>query len=83
LSNPNDSVLINFAPQLGRILIVAGLALATIGLLLYFARPLRLGALPGDLTFSGRGWQIAVPLGTSLLLSIVLTIVLNVLLRRR
>ncbi len=73
----------NFGPQLGRLLIAVGVVLVIAGLVFVFGRPLRLGSLPGDLSFSGRNWQIAIPLGTSLLLSVVLTIVLNLFLRRR
>jgi Protein of unknown function (DUF2905) len=67
----------------GRLLIIAGLALALVGVIVSFARTLRLGSLPGDLHFSGRGWQIWLPLGTSLLLSLLLTLALNLFLRRR
>ncbi len=67
----------------GRVLIAAGVALIVIGLLVSFARALRLGALPGDVHWTGRGWQIWLPLGTSLLLSLLLTLVLNLFLRRR
>ena len=68
---------------LGRIVIVVGVGLVVVGVILSFARTLRLGSLPGDLHWSGRGWQIWIPLGTSLLLSLVLTIILNLFLRRR
>jgi hypothetical protein len=68
---------------LGRLIIVVGLALVVVGIIVSFARTLRLGSLPGDLHWSGRGWQIWVPLGTSLLLSLVLTIILSLFLRRR
>ncbi|HEV2037278.1 MAG TPA: DUF2905 family protein [Candidatus Eremiobacteraceae bacterium] len=67
----------------GRLLIIAGLALAFLGLLISFARTLRLGSLPGDIHLSGRGWQVWLPLGTSLLLSLLLTLALNLFLRRR
>ena len=67
----------------GRLLIAAGLAFIAIGLLVSLARSLRLGALPGDLHWSGRGWQVWLPLGTSLLLSLLLTLALNIFLRRR
>jgi Protein of unknown function (DUF2905) len=69
--------------SLGRLIIVIGLALVALGVIVSFARTLRLGSLPGDLHWSGRGWQIWVPLGTSLLLSLLLTIILNLFLRRR
>lgn len=60
----------------GRLLIVIGLALAAIGALLQFAPALRLGRLPGDLSFGGNGWRVYIPIGTSILLSILLTLVL-------
>lgn len=69
--------------HLGRFLIVTGLVLVVLGVLISFARTFRLGALPGDFSWSGRGWQIWVPLGTSLLLSLLLTLALNLFLRRR
>ena len=67
----------------GKLFIVLGVALVLIGLLLSFARSSRIGNLPGDLNWSGRGWQVSFPLATSILLSIVLTILLNLFLRRR
>jgi hypothetical protein len=71
------------APQVGRLLIGAGIVLLVAGGLLLYAKPLRLGSLPGDITLAGRNWQVGIWLGTSLVLSIVLTIVLNLLMRRR
>jgi hypothetical protein len=69
--------------NLGRVLIAAGVVLVAVGVLFLIAKPLRLGALPGDFTISGRGWRIAIPLATSLLLSAVLTIIVNLVARRR
>jgi hypothetical protein len=68
--------------QIGRLLIGAGIVLVVAGVLFIVARPLHLGALPGDVTVSGRGWQVTALIGTSLVLSVILTLVLNVLLRR-
>ena len=68
---------------LGRLIIVIGLALVVVGVIVSFTRTLRLGSLPGDLHWSGRGWQIWVPLGSSVLLSLLLTVILNLFLRRR
>lgn len=67
----------------GRLLVVSGIILVAIGLLVTYARVLRFGSLPGDMHLSGRGWQIWFPLGTSILLSLVLTLVLNLFFRRR
>lgn len=67
----------------GRLLIVIGVVFVVIGLLVSSWRALRLGSLPGDLHWSGRGWQVWLPLGTSILLSLVLTLVFNLFFRRR
>ena len=58
----------------GRALIIFGIVLAAIGLLFEFAPALRLGRLPGDISFGGSGWKVYVPIGTSILLSIILTL---------
>lgn len=60
----------------GRALILFGLVLAAIGLLFEFAPALRLGRLPGDISFGGQNWRVYIPIGTSILLSIILTLVL-------
>ncbi|MBV8170664.1 MAG: DUF2905 family protein [Candidatus Eremiobacteraeota bacterium] len=70
-------------PQLGRWLVVAGVILILLGAAFIFAKPLHLGSLPGDVTFGGKGWQVSLLLGTSLLLSILFTLALNLLFRRR
>jgi len=72
-----------YSEQLGRTLVVLGVVIAAVGLILTFARGLRFGTMPGDLTWSGKGWQVWLPLGSSLVLSAVLTLVLNLLLKRR
>ncbi|HEV3088717.1 MAG TPA: DUF2905 domain-containing protein [Candidatus Elarobacter sp.] len=61
----------------GRALLIFGLVLAVVGILIEFAPALRLGRLPGDISFGGPNWRVYIPLGTSLLLSIVLTLVFS------
>jgi hypothetical protein len=69
--------------QLGRLLIFGGGALLLCGLLfVVLARVLPGGRLPGDITFSRGPVTCFVPLATSLLLSIILTILLNLWARR-
>ncbi len=67
--------------DLGKLLIVFGGLIILIGgaLLLAGRLPFR-GRLPGDLTISGSGWTCFIPLATSILLSLILTILLNVVL---
>ena len=65
-----------------KFLIWAGITLVVIGLLMLWGRFLRLGSLPGDFTWSGRGWVVAFPLATCIVISIILTIVLNLVSKR-
>jgi Protein of unknown function (DUF2905) len=62
--------------DLGRILLGLGLLLVVVGAALLLAGRfgLPLGRLPGDIAFRGRNVSIFVPLGTSLLLSVVLSL---------
>ena len=64
--------------SLGKVLVVVGIALAIAGLLVQLAPALRLGRLPGDLSFGGSGWRVYVPLGTSIVLSILLTLAFSI-----
>ena len=69
--------------QIGRVLIVGGLVLAAAGALILLAgRVPFLGRLPGDLTFRRDPLTIYAHLVTSALLSILLTVVINLLWRR-
>jgi hypothetical protein len=68
--------------QLGRILIGLGLALVLAGAALLVLQRLGLGRLPGDFTWKGKYGTLHVPVATSLLLSLVLTLLLNLWLRR-
>ena len=63
---------------MGRILILAGIFLITGGLLVIVLSKLGLplGRLPGDLSWRGKNVSIFAPLGTSLLLSLLLSLAL-------
>jgi hypothetical protein len=71
--------------DLGRLLIGVGLVLLIAGgLLLLLGRAgIPLGRLPGDISYRGRNLSVYVPLGTSILLSIVLSLVFYLLSRFR
>jgi len=43
---------------------------------LQFAPALRLGRLPGDVSFGTGNWRVSVPIGTSIALSVALTLIL-------
>ena len=63
---------------IGRVLIIAGVALVILGLLVSFGGrlPLRLGRLPGDIYIRGRNTSFYFPLATCVLLSVVFSLVL-------
>jgi hypothetical protein len=64
----------------GKILIIIGGGILIIGLLVQAGLPL--GRLPGDIRISRGNFTIYSPLMTGLLISIALTVILNLLLRR-
>lgn len=59
-----------------RLLIAVGLALVAAGLLWPWLSRLGLGRLPGDLVIRREGFTLYVPLVTSVIVSLVLTLVL-------
>lgn len=63
---------------MGRTLVIAGLMLVAVGLLVMLMARLNLplGKLPGDFTYKGKSVTVFAPLGTSLLLSLLLTVIL-------
>jgi hypothetical protein len=71
---------------IGRILVAAGLVLAAIGLLLIVAPQVpgldRLGRLPGDIFIQRGNTTIFFPIVTSILVSVALTVILNLFIRR-
>jgi Protein of unknown function (DUF2905) len=64
--------------DLGRLLLIVGIALSAAGALLYFNNrlPLRLGRLPGDIVHRGQHTTFYFPIVTSILLSIGLSLLL-------
>jgi len=63
---------------LGRTLIIAGLVLLVAGMFVVLAGRANLpfGRLPGDFSYRGKNVAVFFPLGTSILLSILLTLIL-------
>ena len=68
--------------DLGRILLIVGAVIAAVGLLLLLAGRGVLPRLPGDIVIDRGNTHVYLPLGTSIVLSLVLTFVLNLFLRR-
>jgi hypothetical protein len=71
--------------DLGRLLIGLGLLLLIGGglLLLLGQTGIPLGRLPGDISYRGKNFSVYVPLGTSILLSVLLSLVFFLLSRFR
>lgn len=65
------------AENLGRTLLVLGLLVAAAGGILMLAGRLGVGRLPGDLLWEGDNWAVYVPLGWMVVISVVLTLLLN------
>jgi hypothetical protein len=65
---------------MGRALIAVGVLLVVVGIVMVLAG--RLPRLPGDLVIQRPNLTVYIPLGTMILASLALTILLNVLLRR-
>lgn len=69
---------------MGKALIVIGLAVALIGVILYYAPGLLswFGKLPGDIRIEREGGGFYFPVVSMIILSVVLTILANLFLRR-
>ena len=70
--------------QMGRLLVIMGGILALVGLLLMFGPklPFRLGRLPLDFHYQRDNFSFYFPLGTSILISVLLTLFFGLLNRR-
>ena len=69
--------------HVARYLIIFGIVLVVLGGVLLLAGKLPwLGRLPGDFAFKGKRVTFYFPLTTSIILSIVLTVLLNIFFRR-
>ncbi len=68
--------------DIGRALIILGIVIALAGLVITLGPRIPLmGRLPGDISIHRGDTHIYIPLATGLLLSVVLTVVVNVVLR--
>lgn len=69
--------------QLGKVFLVLGAGLVVLGALLLLGDRIGLGRLPGDFVIRRGKTTVHVPLMTSVLLSILLTVIVNLWLRRK
>ena len=70
------------SPELGRFLVVIGILLVVVGGLAMAGIRLPFGRLPGDIAITGDHGGLFIPLRTMIVISIVLSILLNLFLRR-
>lgn len=70
------------SPELGRFLVVVGIVLVVVGALAMAGIRLPFGRLPGDIAITGDRGGLFIPLGTMLVISVVLTLLFNLFLRR-
>jgi len=69
--------------QVGLMLVILGAILVTAGFLVIFIDKIPyIGRLPGDINVFGKGWSFHFPIVTGIILSIILTIILNLFFRR-
>jgi hypothetical protein len=71
------------ADGVGRLLIIGGVLLAVVGVVIVLAPNIPfLGRLPGDIRIDSGNVKVFIPLGTMLIISLVLTVILNLANRR-
>ena len=67
----------------GFLLVIIGIFLVVAGLIvLYIDKIPLVGRLPGDINIYGKGWSFHFPIITGLIISVILTIILNLFFRR-
>jgi hypothetical protein len=70
------------SPELGRILLIIGVVLVVVGGLAMLGVRLPFGRLPGDIAIEGERGGFYFPIVTMIVVSIVLTVLFNLFLRR-
>jgi hypothetical protein len=62
--------------SISRLLIIFGLVLVAVGLLWPLVAKLGLGRLPGDIVIERENFRLYLPIGTSVLISAILSLIL-------
>jgi hypothetical protein len=70
------------SPEIGRLILIVGIVLVVVGGLAALGVRLPFGRLPGDIAIEGERGGIYIPIATMIILSIVLTLLANLFLRR-
>jgi hypothetical protein len=63
--------------DVGRFMVLAGTIILVIGLLFMVSDKIPIGRLPGDIQIGSGKFKLYIPIVTSILLSLVITIILN------
>ena len=66
---------------IGRLLLIFGVLIAGAGLFMMLGGRLPLGKLPGDISFGSGNTSFSFPIVTCIIISIVLTVVINIFMR--
>ena len=61
--------------QIGKLLILTGIFIALAGGVLLVLGRIGLFKLPGDLVFSGKNWRLYLPIASSIIISIILSLI--------
>jgi hypothetical protein len=69
-------------PELGRVVLIIGGVLVVVGLLAVLGVRLPIGRLPGDIAIEGERGGFYFPIVTMIIVSVVLTVLFNLFLRR-
>ncbi len=70
------------SPEIGRLILIVGIVLVVVGGLAALGVRLPFGRLPGDIAIEGERGGIYIPIATMIILSVVLTLLANLFLRR-
>jgi len=60
----------------GRLLVILGIVLVVLGVLWPWIAKLGLGRLPGDIVIARENFRLYIPIATSLIVSVVLSVIL-------
>ena len=82
LAEPSGGRKMSRMGALGRTILILGAILALLGIVLIVGEKLGLGRLPGDIVIERKGFRFSAPIATSILLSLVLTLLANLIFRR-
>ncbi|WP_026836306.1 DUF2905 family protein [Limisalsivibrio acetivorans] len=68
--------------DMGRLLIIFGAVIALVGFVFIFGSKFGLGRLPGDISIEKENFSFHFPVVTSIIISIVVTVILNIFFRK-